>query len=283
MVKVLLVCVSHYLGHVAPELYQALCNMVRYTLQTPANKKDVIDFIVLTEQPCDAKGKKIPGNQARRWNMNKIRKYAIKNYDYIVKMDSDMIPPPHALVYLISTSRKYKAPIVTSLTPERPRKCRTDEFSQLMSWNNNNGRNNYIPNRIKKLRPFICTGNAGESFMLMNREALKKVEWPPYKSSGDFAFWKEVHKQKIAVVCNPRVICAHKTRSGPPLIRNAEWILKHWKWVILRNLERRRTWYHGLPYKWWYGLPVTQFLKLLPFHLDQKEEPKWFTYRGQKR
>ncbi|OYD16946.1 hypothetical protein CH330_01370 [candidate division WOR-3 bacterium JGI_Cruoil_03_51_56] len=285
MTKILLVCVARCLPDVAPKLFKALGKIVCYTRQTPEYKKVTIDFTVLTEQPLDGKGKKIPGNQARRTNMNKIRPYAIQHYDYIVKMDSDMIPPPHALVTLIETSVKHEAPVVTSLTPERPHKCGTDAFSQLMTWNGNEGIEKKIPSRIKKLEPFVCTGNAGEAFMLMSREALKKVKWPPYEASGDFAFWDEVHKQKLKVVCTPRVVCAHLDyEAGSQLIRSAKWVLEHWKTVIIKNIEEKRDWFYGLPYDWWHGLQPLKFLEILPFHLlDQKKEPKWFTYRGKQK
>lgn len=289
MLKILLICVARTLANVSPKLHQALSRMIVYTLQSPKHSKDTIDFIVLTEQPHDDNGRKLPGNQARRHNMNKIRKYAIDNYDYIVKMDGDMIPPPHALVYLIATSGKYKAPIVTSLTPERPSKCGTDAFSQVIHWNNNKGRENKIPNAIAKGKPFTCTGNGGEAFMLMTRDALNKIIWPPYGSCGDFAFWREVHKQGIKVVCTPRIVCAHEERGtrGYMLVRGVAWIVEHWKDVILKNLEEQRAWFHGLPYTWWHGSSPLRFLQILPIHLSridtQRKEPNWFTYPGQEK
>lgn len=282
MTKVLLVCCARHLADVAPELFQALQKMVTYTLQTPTYEKDVIDYMVLTEQPTikDDEGKKIAGNQARAWNMNKIRMHAIEKYDYVVKMDADMIPPPHALVTLIQTSVDHDALIVTSLTPERPSKCDTDRFSQLMSWNYNEGRDDEILVKIEGLEPFVCTGNAGEAFMLITRAALEMVEWP-YRSNGDFAFWDKVQELGIKVVCTPKVVCAHKDYEADSLfIRGKEWVVNHWKDVIIKNLEKDTEWYHGLPYEWWYGLRTSKFLEILPYHLDQEKEPLWFTYRG---
>lgn len=283
MAKVLLVCVARNLPDVVPELFHALKKMVKYTLLTPNHEKDTIDWIVLTEQPRDSKGKRLRGNQAIRWNMQKIRKYILQHYHYIVRMDSDMIPPPHALVTLIKTSVEHKAPIVTSLTPERPAKCGTDEFSQLMSWNENKPRKKIVSS-IEKLKPFICSGNAGVAFMLMSREAFKTIKWKGLKD--DFAFWNEVHNQHIKVICTPRVVCAHKEHR-PRIVRGTKWVIEHWRKVIMRNLTAKHDWYHGLPYKWWHGLPSTTFLQILPLHLAkpniQKKEPKWFTYHGKQK
>ncbi|MBA7501123.1 glycosyltransferase [archaeon] len=278
MTKILLVCIARHLGDVAPQLFGALRRMVEYTLQTPGYKQDTIDFIVLTEQPRDKEGKRLAGNQAIRWNMKKVRPHALKHYHYILRMDSDMIPPPHALVTLIKTSVKHNAPIVTSLTPERPAKCGTDQFSQLMNWNENEPKEKIISS-IKQLKPFVCTGNAGVGFMLMTSAALKKIKWARLKD--DFGFWNEVHKLDIKVVCTPRVVCAHKEHR-PAIVRGEKWIVEHWRKVILRNLAAHRNWYHGFPYKWWHGHSVETFLVMLPLHLNQVKEPKWFTYQGNK-
>ena len=98
MAKILIVCVARHLANVAPELFEAIQAMILYTLRTPRHKKDTIDLTILTEQPRDSKGRIKKNNQARACNMNKIRRHAIKNYDYVVKVDSDMIPPAHGLV-----------------------------------------------------------------------------------------------------------------------------------------------------------------------------------------
>lgn len=281
--KVLIVCVARHLANVTPELFAALRTMTLYTLRTPGHKKDTVDFIVLTEQPRDSKGKRLPGNQAIRWNLQKIRKYILEHYHYIIRLDSDMVPPPHALITLIKTAVKHKAPIVTALTPERPSKVGTEEFSQLMSWNTNKPRKKIISS-IENLEPFICSGNAGVAFMLMTREAFKIIRWPGLKD--DFGFWIEVHKQKIKVVCNPRVVCGHKDHSRG-IVRGTQWVIAHWLGVIIKNLTAKHAWYHGLPYKWWHGLIITEFLQMFPKHLAkpniQEKEPKWFTYRGKLR
>lgn len=257
---------------VAPELFEALRRLDA--------GPHTVELAILTAQPRGIRGTVLEGNQARRYNMNRIRKWALEQgYDYLVKMDYDMIPPPHALMFMIRKLESLHADICTSLTPERPKKCRTDEFSQVMSWNGNKG----AREAIDQPRTFECTGNAGEGFMLMSRRALSKVVWPPYKSCGDFAFWREVHKQGLKVICTPWVICAHKDRSGE-LIRGRDWICSYWCAYIRKNKREGRKWFHGLPYKWPRAETPLGFLEKLPGHLkDQTKEPKWFLYHGRQR
>jgi len=47
----------------------------------------------------------------------------------------------------------------------------------------------------------------------------------------------------------------------------------HYISLIVRNLEEGRPWYYGLPYTWWYGAGVTDFLLALPDHI--LKEPRW--------
>lgn len=280
--RILIVCVARHLRNVAPELFSALQEAAYHLLvDVEGHAADTIDFIILTEQPKRG-GKKLTGNQARGFNMNKIRSYALeKKYDYLFKVDGDMIPPKNGLARLLKTSKTLKAPIVTSLTPERPDKCGTDEFSQSMSWNGNRD----ARNKIRKLKPFICTGNAGEAFMLMTRSALEKIVWPSYRSAGDYAFWREVRKQGITPYCDPMVICAHKEQKGAnrgQLVRGTEWVVKHWTKRICENLRRGKLWYHGFPYAWWYGETPELFLQRLPKHIQTGNEPRWSLYKGKK-
>jgi len=281
--KVLIICVSHHLGQVVPELFEALQDMARHTTNSEGHETDTIDLIILTEQPRK-NGKMIPGNQARHFNMNKIKEYAIKNgYDYLIKVDSDMIPPKQGLLRLIQTSEANNTQIVTSLTPERPFKCGTDYFSQLMSWNYNEGRTDKIPTMIKQQKPFVCTGNAGEAFMLISRQALTKIIWPPCKDRGDYAFWDLVHQKNIKTLCDPQVICAHKERSGKhkgQLIRGTQWVVRYWKNMVLNNVRAGRAWYHGIPYSWWRGESQELFLTKLPQHIESGNENLWLTYEG---
>lgn len=57
-----------------------------------------------------------------------------------------------------------------------------------------------------------------------------------------------------------------------------ESIVKHWRHIIEENRKCKRDWFHGLPYRWWYGLSGNTFLKKLPQHLDRKKEPNWFKH-----
>lgn len=52
--------------------------------------------------------------------------------------------------------------------------------------------------------------------------------------------------------------------------------MEYWRRIIAENRKHKRNWFHGLPYKWWYGLSGDAFLKRLPEHLDKKKEPRWW-------
>ncbi len=67
-----------------------------------------------------------------------------------------------------------------------------------------------------------------------------------------------------------------KRVKKPSLTPLQKVIVKRWRNKITRNIKEGRAWYHGVPYKWWYGLSVKQFLAVLPKHLNRKKEPLWF-------
>ena len=67
-----------------------------------------------------------------------------------------------------------------------------------------------------------------------------------------------------------------KKAREPPLTPLQKARLKHWRDKINRNVKEDRAWYHGVPYKWWYGLTPSLFLIALRKHLDPKKEPLWF-------
>ena len=67
-----------------------------------------------------------------------------------------------------------------------------------------------------------------------------------------------------------------KARKRPPLTPLQKVIVKRWRNKITRNIKEGRAWYHGVPYKWWYGLSFTKFLAVFPKHLNPKKEPLWF-------
>lgn len=52
--------------------------------------------------------------------------------------------------------------------------------------------------------------------------------------------------------------------------------MEYWSRVVAENRGHKRDWFHGVPYKWWYGLSGHEFLSRLPQHLDERKEPKWF-------
>ena len=42
--------------------------------------------------------------------------------------------------------------------------------------------------------------------------------------------------------------------------------------VVLRNIKSGRPWYYGLPYNWWYGMSLLEFVDFLTNHVLHEEE-----------
>lgn len=66
------------------------------------------------------------------------------------------------------------------------------------------------------------------------------------------------------------------TSLKPSITKEEEQVISYWRGYIKNNRKDNHHWYHGLPYRWWYGLGSQNFLDLLPLHLDREKEPKWF-------
>jgi len=49
-------------------------------------------------------------------------------------------------------------------------------------------------------------------------------------------------------------------------------VVHHWIAYCIYNLERGRPWYYGLPYTWWWGMNLMDFILELPEHVDKEEE-----------
>ncbi len=65
-----------------------------------------------------------------------------------------------------------------------------------------------------------------------------------------------------------------KPKPKKPVKRHPR--VEYWSKVVSENRKHKRDWFHGLPYKWWWGTSGKRFIELLPKHLDKKKEPKWW-------
>lgn len=48
-------------------------------------------------------------------------------------------------------------------------------------------------------------------------------------------------------------------------------IVHHWIAYCIYNLERGRPWYYSLPYTWWWGMNLIDFIQELPEHIDKED------------
>jgi hypothetical protein len=49
----------------------------------------------------------------------------------------------------------------------------------------------------------------------------------------------------------------------------------HWKSYVLNNIKRGKEWYFGLPYQWWWGMTVLDFIEEIEDHVVREDEPEW--------
>jgi len=86
-------------------------------------------------------------------------------------------------------------------------------------------------------------------------------------------FVKAKKPSRIKMSKNPKKFAASPIMIRPLQTRK---ICERWANFIAKNRKRGIPWYHGLPYKWWWGLNSKRFLENLPQHLN-KNEPLWFS------
>ena len=48
-------------------------------------------------------------------------------------------------------------------------------------------------------------------------------------------------------------------------------LVNHWVNHCLRNVMEGRDWYYGLPYDWWWGMSLVDFIYELPEHVEKEE------------
>ncbi|MEM2446518.1 MAG: FkbM family methyltransferase [Candidatus Bathyarchaeia archaeon] len=48
-------------------------------------------------------------------------------------------------------------------------------------------------------------------------------------------------------------------------------LVNHWVNHCVKNLMEGRPWYHGLPYEWWWGMSLVDFIYELPEHVEGEE------------
>lgn len=99
-----------------------------------------------------------------------------------------------------------------------------------------------------------------EVYVIPKRDTIKNIKQHPRIYLNKLLTSKVPRKKVKAVRLSPKA----KERFD------------YWKRITENNIAQGRAYYHGLPYKWWYGLTPTLFLIALPQHLNPKKEPNWF-------
>jgi FkbM family methyltransferase len=70
----------------------------------------------------------------------------------------------------------------------------------------------------------------------------------------------------------PHHLYYHRRR---PLEAVGPLVADHWINHCIRNLEEGRPWYFGIPYTWWWGMNLIDFIYEIREHVLRPDEPKW--------
>lgn len=65
------------------------------------------------------------------------------------------------------------------------------------------------------------------------------------------------------------------SRPATTLTRSQKFLVYAWYHHITSNVEKSKSWYHGLPYTWWHGMSWVAFMDELPRHIREGKEAKW--------
>jgi len=60
--------------------------------------------------------------------------------------------------------------------------------------------------------------------------------------------------------------------SSKPLSKIRDVISNYWINYCITNIISGRAWYHGLPYTWWWGMSLTDFIHEIPEHVEKEEQ-----------
>ena len=52
-------------------------------------------------------------------------------------------------------------------------------------------------------------------------------------------------------------------------------VADHWVNHCIINLEQGRPWYYGVPYTWWWGMSLVDFIHEIREHVLRPDEPEW--------
>lgn len=90
--------------------------------------------------------------------------------------------------------------------------------------------------------------------------------------------YKEIRAILHDYTCIPfdegRVVYIHKDKINSIRTEALKRLLTLcWSNKVIKNIEHDRPWYYGLPYTWWYGCSILDFIEQLPDHV--LDEPEW--------
>ncbi|GAH78176.1 unnamed protein product, partial [marine sediment metagenome] len=134
-------------------------------------------------------------------NHNKARLFALENgYDYLFFLESDIIPPPRALVLLLEN----KADIVSGIVAERISKIGKNVLQVYTQGYSG------VKELVRAGKPFVLEeANTGRACLFVGRRAF---EHPFLESDGSYGI--QMREKGFKIMVDPRVACSHVDRDG---------------------------------------------------------------------
>lgn len=86
---------------------------------------------------------------------------------------------------------------------------------------------------------------------------------------------REIMKDYVRITFDDgRCLYIHKSKINQiPQNFLKRMLTLHYTWIVFKNIEKGRDWYHGIPCTWWYGFSTMDFIEQLPDHV--LNEPEW--------
>ena len=142
---------------------------------------------------------------------NLLREKALEgNYDYLLSLEQDVIPPRDVIEKLLS----HKENIVSALY-FMPNK---NSLTAMLAIKEGNGEYGYIPfNYADKNNHFITVNYAGLGAILISRKVLEKIRFRTDEKPGfdDWWFCKDAERKGFKIYADLSIKCKHLIKNRP--------------------------------------------------------------------
>ncbi|MEK6947643.1 MAG: glycosyltransferase [Nanoarchaeota archaeon] len=155
--------------------------------------------------------------------MNMLRDIALKDYDYFICLEQDVVPPPNLIELMLET----KKDIVTGVVPHlllKPDGSSRNIALLGIDDIQNPGKYKYfdLESVMQNKEGLVKSDYCSMSCLMMSKNALKKIKfrYEPSKNNEmktiwyDFCFSKDAKKNKFEIYANLAIKCQHYFFNG---------------------------------------------------------------------